>query len=190
MKSTHPNYISLSLHRLSLLAFAVCIVSVVAVVLMGLALSVRQPVLVAVDDRGRLHGYIEYLQPSQRTDDEIRLATVQFVQAYLSVSSATITADLQLALMMMSTTMAEEEKQTLIETNRIAITQKSRLSGRVLITDVQFERSHSDAVAVSVSGHIEAAQSRRPFDILLQTRIVPRTIANTLGVRIESIRDL
>ena len=189
MRGQRPNYLSIALYRLSALAFVLCIASAIALGLMGLALSQKPPTLIAIDDQGRVHGYIEYLRPDSRSDEEIRLAIVQFAKSYLSVSSANIVADTQLALTMMAPEMAEHEKRLLIESNRIATIEQSGISGRVQLERIDIERRSSGLVAVAVDGQIQIGQGRRPFGVLIEARIVPRTIHRTLGLRIESISD-
>ena len=190
MDGKHPQFISLALYRLSWLSFIACVAGLLSAGLMGLALTQQPPTLVAVDDHGRLHGYIEYLNPSMRSNQEIEVAIRQFVSAYLSVNSSSIVTDLKLALSMMAPKLAEQEKQVLIQTNKIATIEKKGLSSYVRIDAIDLQRRTNHIVQASIKGKIHVARAHKSFSILVQAKIVPRTIHNTFGVQVIDIKDI
>ncbi len=160
--------------------------------------------VIAVSPGGRVLGRIEYLHAGSRSDAEILAAARHFADDYLSLNSATIFNDYAAALNMMSPAL---RRATLAALRREAGSRGGDYLARVRAARTRSRLSfdqqpggtrllwrHGLQARVQVGGvlHVRDRQGRartQPFELVLDARIVARTMADTAGIEITGIQD-
>lgn len=154
-----------------------------------------QPV-VAVDEAGRVLGVLEYLRPNSRSDEEIKAASMRFLQLYLSLNSETMFEDYAGAMNMMAPELLKRTQEALKTDNYLARVVQAKSRSWLEFTPgtgIQIiERKNLNA-QVRLRGNIviDGAGGRlsKPFDITLETQAVARNTNNTSGINILSRKD-
>lgn len=154
--------------------------------------------VVAVDSSGRVLGNIEYLNPSERTDDEIIAASKRFAGFYMSLNAETIYDDYAQAMNMMDDELLVATQQALKADNYLA-----RVSDAKARSWLEFDRQDGAriierrdlAAQVRLVGNImmdaggKDGVVARPFDITLTTKTVARNSSAPSGIKIVSRKD-
>ncbi len=156
------------------------------------------PVL-AVDESGRVLGSFEYISEAHRTNAEYAAAVARWLDHYLSANSATIYADIAVALSLM-----HDDPQSDDDTRGtfLARLRASDLPNKIADSDTRSWIVHDDGypkvidgpdlqglVTVHARGTIERAISGskgvinrvQPYEIYTRVRAVPRSTLHTLG---------
>lgn len=185
----------LRLRRFALLGWILFLITAGVFALHVLASAVAPVPVIAVDQEGRVLGTFEYLDASQRTDEELVAAATRFLQDYLSVDSQTVFDDLARAFSVMEPalyqrTLAAYQSSDL--PNRIA---SSGARSYLTFDQVELVERQGDRATVRARGQVhivaEGVEQRRSFDQTVILRSVARTLLGplgTLGVRVVDVQ--
>jgi hypothetical protein len=154
-----------------------------------------QPVI-AVDEAGRVLGVMEFLNPSSRSDEELKAASMRFAQLYLSLNSETVFEDYSAAMNMMSPELLKRTQDALKTDNYLArvLQAKSRSWLEFAQPDgAKVVERHNLNAQVRLHGNIvvdgTGGRVSQPFDMTLETQAVARNTNNTTGINILSRKD-
>jgi hypothetical protein len=154
-----------------------------------------QPV-VAVDESGRVLGVLEYLHPSSRSDEEIKAASMRFLQLYLSLNSETMFEDYAGAMNMMAPALLKRTQEALKTDNYLARVVQAKSRSWLEFTPnagIQLVERKNLNAQVRLRGNIvvdgPGGRLSKPFDITLEIQAVARNSNNTSGINILSRKD-
>ncbi|MFQ5470971.1 MAG: hypothetical protein ACE5EH_11815 [Gammaproteobacteria bacterium] len=157
--------------------------------------EIRPVPVLAVDESGKLLGKFEYLSQDYRTDHEVISGAKYFVDRYLSVNSSSIYDDYSQALNMMSEELKQEKLRELKETAYLSQVAKAKsrsfLEYRGGEDKPRILWKKEMDYAVSLKGEmvmlVRDQKIERPFDVVLEASIIPRSTLSSHGLKINRI---
>lgn len=190
------------LQRFALLGwFLFALVLVLHFVLVMLSTMAPRPV-VTVNASGQVIGNLEYLSPTARSDDELLAASMRFVQNFMSLNSESIFDDYSQAMNMMAPELFEKTRHSIMADNYLAIVAKSQTRSRIEFgrgelaprvverKDLEGQiRLRGQIVVYDARVRGTSSEVKKPFDMTLRVRAVPRNTLNTAGITVMDWRD-
>ena len=162
-------------------------------------IKISQPIpVLTFDKEGRLLGNIDYVDPMQRTDNELLGDTKYFLIHYLSANSATIYDDAAIALTMMSEELRQKKIEQYKTTNQLKTIEEADVSSRVVFARDDEDKKKPTVVwrrdgkaAVRLGGQVRIGDEiGNDFFVELTLKLVPRTLSNAHGIEVIDIRDI
>ena len=188
----------LRLQRFSLLGwFLFSFLLVMNIVVVAIDQIIPAPVI-AVDEAGRVLGTFEFMDASQRTNEEILAGAVYFVRNYVNVNSSTIYEDYAASVNMMSPAFAKKTLDDVRRTGYLTAIKEAETQSRVKYARgkdaPQIIRREGLEAAVHLRGdivvrHINGEQRPTPFDLTVFMKLVPRTTLSTHGLQVIDIQE-
>ena len=188
----------LRLQRFSLLGwFLFSFLLVMNIVVVAIDQMIPAPVI-AVDEAGRVLGTFEFMDASQRTNEEILAGAVYFVRNYVNVNSSTIYEDYAASVNMMSPAFAKKTLDDVRRTGYLTAIKEAETQSRVKYARgkdaPQIIRREGLEAAVHLRGdivvrHINGEERPTPFDLTVFMKLVPRTTLSTHGLQIIDIQE-
>jgi len=188
----------LRLQRFSLLGwFLFSFLLVMNIVVVAIDQMIPAPVI-AVDEAGRVLGTFEFMDASQRTNEEILAGAVYFVRNYVNVNSSTIYEDYAASVNMMSPAFAKKTLDDVRRTGYLTAIKEAETQSRVKYARgkdaPQIIRREGLEAAVHLRGdivvrHINGEQRPTPFDLTVFMKLVPRTTLSTHGLQVIDIQE-
>ena len=188
----------LRLQRFSLLGwFLFSFLLVMNIVVVAIDQMIPAPVI-AVDEAGRVLGTFEFMDASQRTNEEILAGAVYFVRNYVNVNSSTIYEDYAASVNMMSPEFAKKTLDDVRRTGYLTAIKEAETQSRVKYARgknaPQIIRREGMEAAVHLRGdivvrHINGEQRPTPFDLTVFMKLVPRTTLSTHGLQVIDIQE-
>ena len=188
----------LRLQRFSLLGwFLFSFLLVMNIVVVAIDQIIPAPVI-AVDEAGRVLGTFEFMDASQRTNEEILAGAVYFVRNYVNVNSSTIYEDYAASVNMMSPAFATKTLDDVRRTGYLTAIKEAETQSRVKYARgkdaPQIIRREGLEAAVHLRGdivvrHINGEQRPTPFDLTVFMKLVPRTTLSTHGLQVIDIQE-
>jgi hypothetical protein len=188
----------LRLQRFSLLGwFLFSFLLVMNIVVVTIDQMIPAPVI-AVDEAGRVLGTFEFMDASQRTNEEILAGAVYFVRNYVNVNSSTIYEDYAASVNMMSPAFATKTLDDVRRTGYLTAIKEAETQSRVKYARgkdaPQIIRREGLEAAVHLRGdivvrHINGEQRPTPFDLTVFMKLVPRTTLSTHGLQVIDIQE-
>ena len=188
----------LRLQRFSLLGwFLFSFLLVMNIVVVAIDQMIPAPVI-AVDEAGRVLGTFEFMDASQRTNEEILAGAVYFVRNYVNVNSSTIYEDYAASVNMMSPAFAKKTLDDVRRTGYLTAIKEAETQSRVKYargkSAPQIIRREGLEAAVHLRGdivvrHINGEQRPTPFDLTVFMKLVPRTTLSTHGLQVIDIQE-
>jgi len=188
----------LRLQRFSLLGwFLFSFLLVTNIVVVTIDQIIPEPVI-AVDEAGRVLGTFEFMDASQRTNEEILAGAIYFARNYVNVNSSTIFDDYAASVNMMSPEFAKKTLDDVRRTGYLTAIREGETQSRVKYARGKaapeiIRREGLEAV-VHLRGdivvrHINGEQRPTPFDLTVFMKLVPRTTLSTHGLQIFDIQE-
>ncbi len=188
----------LRLQRFSLLGwFLFLFLLVMNIVVVAIDQIIPEPVI-AVDEAGRVLGTFEFMDASQRTNEEILAGAIYFVRNYVNVNSSTIFDDYAASVNMMSPAFAKKTLDDVRRTGYLTAIREAETQSRVKYARGKaapeiIRREGLEAV-VHLRGdivvrHVNGEQRPTPFDLTVFMKLVPRTTLSTHGLQIVDIQE-
>jgi len=188
----------LRLQRFSLLGwFLFSFLLVANVIVVAINQIIPEPVI-AVDEAGRVLGTFEFMDASQRTNEEILAGAIYFARNYVNVNSSTIFDDYAASVNMMSPAFAQKTLEEVRRTGYLTAIREAESQSRVLYARGKsapeiIRREGLDAV-VHLRGeivvrHFNGEERPTPFDLTVFMKLVPRTTLSTHGLQIVDIQE-
>lgn len=188
----------LRLQRFSLLGwFLFSFLLVMNIVVVAIDQIIPAPVI-AVDEAGRVLGTFEFMDASQRTNEEILAGAIYFVRNYVNVNSSTIFDDYAASVNMMSPAFAKKTLDDVRRTGYLTAIREAETQSRVRYARGKaapeiIRREDLEAV-VHLRGdivvrHLNGEQRPTPFDLTVFMTLVPRTTLSTHGLQIVDIQE-
>ena len=188
----------LRLQRFSLLGWILfSFLLVMNIVVVAIDQMIPAPVI-AVDEAGRVLGTFEFMDASQRTNEEILAGAVYFVRNYVNVNSSTIYEDYAASVNMMSPAFAKKTLDDVRRTGYLTAIKEAETQSRVKYARgkdaPQIIRREGLEAAVHLRGdivvrHINGEQRPTPFDLTVFMKLVPRTTLSTHGLQVIDIQE-
>jgi hypothetical protein len=153
--------------------------------------------VITVDQAGHQVGQIDYLSPLVRTDDELVVASMRYAHGCLSLNSESIFEDYADCMNLMNPAFLKTTEAALKANGYLVRVAAAKTNSRLEYaggTDAPrvIDRRGFNAT-VRLKGNIivkgEGGRSSTPFDIILETRAVPRNTHNTAGLEVLAQRD-
>ena len=188
----------LRLQRFSMLGwFLFVFLLLMNVVVVTVDKIIPEPVI-AVDEAGRVLGTFEFMDATQRTNEEILAGAIYFVRNYVNVNSSTIFDDYAASVNMMSPEFAKKTLDDVRRTGYLTAIREAETQSRVKyargkVAPEIIRREGLEAV-VHLRGdivvrHINGEQRPTPFDLTVFMKLVPRTTLSTHGLQIVDIQE-
>ena len=188
----------LRLQRFSMLGwFLFFFLLVTNIVVVTIDKIVPEPVI-AVDEAGRVLGSFEFMDASQRTNEEILAGAIYFVRNYVNVNSSTIFDDYAASVNMMSPAFAKKTLDDVRRTGYLTAIREAETQSRVKYAGDKLKpeiiRREGLEAAVHLRGdivvrHINGEERPTPFDLTVFMKLVPRTTLSTHGLQIFEIQE-
>jgi hypothetical protein len=188
----------LRLQRFSLLGwFLFSFLLVMNIVVVAIDQMIPEPVI-AVDEAGRVLGTFEFMDASQRTNEEILAGASYFVRNYVNVNSSTIFDDYAASVNMMSPAFAKKTLDEVRRTGYLTAIKEAETQSRVRYARgkaaPEIIRREGLEAAVHLRGdivvrHINGEQRPTPFDLTVFMKLVPRTTLSTHGLQVIDIQE-
>jgi hypothetical protein len=188
----------LRLQRFSLLGwFLFFFLLVMNVIVIGIDRMIPEPVI-AVDESGRVLGTFEFMDASQRTEQEILAGAMYFVRNYVNVNSSTIFEDYASAINMMASDFAQETLAGVRRSGYLTAIKEAETQSRV-----KFARGAEQPVIIRREGletvvhlrgnivvrHSNGKERATPFDLTVFMQLKPRTTLSTRGLQVFKIKE-
>jgi hypothetical protein len=188
----------LRLQRFSMLGwFLFTFLLLMNIIVVAIDQIIPEPVI-AVDEAGRVLGTFEFMDASQRTNEEILAGAIYFARNYVNVNSSTIFDDYAASVNMMSPEFAKKTLDDVRRTGYLTAIREGETQSRVKYARGKaapeiFRREGLEAV-VHLRGdivvrHINGEQRPTPFDLTVFMKLVPRTTLSTHGLQIFDIQE-
>ena len=188
----------LRLQRFSLLGwFLFSFLLLMNIVVVAIDQIIPEPVI-AVDEAGRVLGTFEFMDASQRSNEEILAGAIYFVRNYVNVNSSTIFDDYAASVNMMSPDFAKKTLDDVRRTGYLTAIKEAETQSRVRYARGKaapeiIRREDLEAV-VHLRGdivvrHINGEERPTPFDLTVFMKLVPRTTLSTHGLQIVDIQE-
>ena len=188
----------LRLQRFSMLGwFLFTFLLLMNIVVVTVDKIIPEPVI-AVDEAGRVLGTFEFMDATQRTNEEILAGAIYFVRNYVNVNSSTIFDDYAASVNMMSPEFAKKTLDDVRRTGYLTAIREAETQSRVKyargkVAPEIIRREGLEAV-VHLRGdivvrHINGEQRPTPFDLTVFMKLVPRTTLSTHGLQIVDIQE-
>lgn len=188
----------LRLQRFSLLGwFLFSFLLLMNIIVVAIDQIVPAPVI-AVDEAGRVLGTFEFMDATQRTDEEILAGAMYFVRNYVNVNSATIFDDYAASVNMMAPAFAKITLDDVRRTGYLTAIREAETQSRVKIasgkTAPEIIRREGLEAVVHLRGdivvrHINGEERATPFDLTVFMKLAPRTTLSTHGLQIFDIQE-
>jgi hypothetical protein len=188
----------LRLQRFSMLGWGLFFFLLVANILVVAIDQIIPDPVIAVDESGRVLGTFEFMDASQRTNDEILAGAAYFVRNYVNVNSATIFEDYSAAVNMMSPKLAKATLGDVRRSGYLTAIKEGESESRITFLSGKekptlIRREGLDAT-VHLRGdivvrYLNSKERRTPFDLTVLMRLVPRTTLSTQGLQIVEIKE-
>lgn len=187
--------------RLQRHALAGWIVAAVVIGLHFLVLLVStitpRPVIV-VDQAGREVGYMEYLKPTTRSDQDVTVAAMHYLSSCLSLNSATIYDDYAHCMNLQTPALQAATKAAITADNYLPRIEKAKARSWLEFSTganapAVISRNGND-IHVRLKGNINTDlggkyAEPKPFDVTLLVRPAARNTLNTSGITVVESRD-
>jgi hypothetical protein len=188
----------LKLQRFSVLGWFLFFFLLVAnVVVIAIDQFIPAPVI-AVDESGRVLGTFEFMDASQRTNEEIIAGAMYFVRNYVNVNSASIFEDYSAAVNMMSPELAKSTLAEVRRTGYLNAIKEGETDSRIRFATGKdaptIIRHEGLEASVHLRGDIivrysSTDEKATPFDLTVYMQLVPRTTLSTHGLQIVQIKE-
>jgi len=189
---------ALRLQRFSLLGwFLFGFLLLMNIIVVAIDQIIPEPVI-AVDEAGRVFGTFEFMDASQRSNEEILAGAIYFVRNYVNVNSSTIFDDYAASVNMMSPDFAKKTLDDVRRTGYLTAIKEAETQSRVRYARDKaapeiIRREELEAV-VHLRGdivvrHIYGEERPTPFDLTVFMKLVPRTTLSTHGLQIVDIQE-
>ena len=188
----------LRLQRFSMLGwFLFTFLLLMNIVVVTVDKIIPEPVI-AVDEAGRVLGTFEFMDATQRTNEEILAGAIYFVRNYVNVNSSTIFDDYAASVNMMSPVFAKKTLDDVRRTGYLTAIREAETQSRVKYargkTAPEIIRREGLEVAVHLRGdivvrHVNGEERPTPFDLTVFMKLVPRTTLSTHGLQIVEIQE-
>ncbi len=188
----------LRLQRFSLLGwFLFGFLLLMNIVVVAIDQIIPEPVI-AVDEAGRVLGTFEFMDASQRTNEEILAGAIYFVRNYVNVNSSTIFDDYAASVNMMSPVFAKKTLDDVRRTGYLTAIREAETQSRVKYargkSAPEIIRREGLETVVHLRGdivvrHINGEERPTPFDLTVFMKLVPRTTLSTHGLQIIGIQE-
>ncbi len=151
-----------------------------------------------MDESGRVLGTFEFMDASQRTNEEILAGAIYFVRNYVNVNSSTIFDDYAASVNMMSPDFSQKTLEDVRRSGYLTAIREAETQSRVRYASGKLKpqiirREELEAV-VHLRGdivvrHITGEERPTPFDLTVFMKLVPRTTLSTHGLQVFDIRE-
>ena len=188
----------LKLQRFSMLGWGLFFFLLIAnMIVVAIDQIIPDPVI-AVDESGRVLGTFEFMDATQRTNDEILAGAMTFVRNYVNVNSATIFEDYSDAVNMMSPTLAKSTLADVRRSGYLTAIKEGETESRITFLSGKAApaliRREGLEAGVHLRGdivvrYLEGKARRTPFDLTVFMKLVPRTTLSTHGLQIVEIKE-
>ncbi len=188
----------LRLQRFSLLGwFLFSFLLVANIVVVTIDQIIPEPVI-AVDEAGRVLGTFEFMDATQRTDEEILAGAIYFARNYVNVNSSTIFDDYASSVNMMSPAFAKKTLSDVRRTGYLTAIREAETQSRVKYargkSSPEIIRREGLEAVVHLRGdivvrHLNGEQRPTPFDLTVFMKLVPRTTLSTHGLQVFDIQE-
>lgn len=148
------------------------------------------PVIIAVDNEGRIQESIEYLSVENRSEEEVTIAVKHFLSAKMSLNRDTIFIDMTTALNMMSHELMEKELQIIKKQQMIERIQNSNQRSYLTFSKTEMKSRNDRIFIVECDGMLTLGKNTFPFKVRVHGKIVPRSHVNSFGIIIEDYEDI
>ncbi|MDI9347368.1 MAG: hypothetical protein QM538_02575 [Methylacidiphilales bacterium] len=189
-KAITANQHTIWLYRWGWVSLCFGIINFVLFIIAVLWIALKPPVIVTIDNEGRISGTVEYLNASVRSDEEILLGLRQFLSAKMSLNRDTIFSDMSFALTMMSPELIEQELAILKKQESIERIQQSPARSYLSFESSTILERKNNHVTAELTGNLFIGTNPYPFRVRITGLIVPRTKINTFGFQIQQYEDL
>jgi len=188
----------LRLQRFSLLGwFLFIFLLLMNIVVVAIDQIIPEPVI-AVDESGRVLGSFEFMDASQRTNEEILAGAIYFVRNYVNVNSSTIFEDYAASVNMMAPSFAQKTLEDVRRTGYLTAIREAETQSRVKYASGNLKpeiiRREGLEAVVHLRGdivvrHVNGEERPTPFDLTVFMKLVPRTTLSTHGLRVVDIQE-
>ena len=188
----------LRLQRFSLLGWGLFILLLLGnIVVVAIDRMIPEPVI-AVDESGRVLGTFEFMDASQRTNDEILAGATFFVRNYVNVNSATIFEDYAAAVNMMAPALASSTLADVRRSGYLTAIKEGETDSRIRFASGDgaptIVRREGLEATVHLRGdiivrYLNGEENKTPFDLTVSMELVPRTTLSTHGLKVTAIKE-
>jgi len=191
-----------SLQRYALLGWFLFFLTLGAHFLLVMLSTLTPRPVIAVDESGRIIGNLEFLTANTRSDQELMAASMRYVQNFMSLNSETIFEDYAAAMNMMAPELLDKTRENILANNYLAVVAKAHTRSRITFgggeaAPVVLGRKDLDAdirlrgTIFVFDGRVKGSVSevKKPFDVTIHVRAVPRNSMNTAGIIILDWKD-
>ena len=188
----------LRLQRFSLLGWGLFILLLLGnIVVVAIDRMIPEPVI-AVDESGRVLGTFEFMDASQRTNDEILAGATFFVRNYVNVNSATIFEDYAAAVNMMAPELASSTLADVRRSGYLTAIKEGETDSRIRFASGDgaptIVRREGLQATVHLRGdiivrYLNGEENKTPFDLTVSMELVPRTTLSTHGLKVTAIKE-
>ena len=188
----------LRLQRFSLLGWGLFILLLLGnIVVVAIDRMIPEPVI-AVDESGRVLGTFEFMDASQRTNDEILAGATFFVRNYVNVNSATIFEDYAAAVNMMAPELASSTLADVRRSGYLTAIKEGETDSRIRFASGDGAPTIVRREGLQATVHLRddiivrylnGEENKTPFDLTVSMELVPRTTLSTHGLKVTAIKE-
>lgn len=188
----------MKLQRTAIIGWSLFFLLLLLVFIYAIVSALVPSQVIAVDESGRILGTFEYMDSSQRTNEEIIAGAQFFARNYVNVNSATIFDDYASAVNMMTPGFSKQVLTDVRRSGYLTAVKEADTTSRVHFytgkNKPQIIRREGNEASVNLKGdiaiiYIDGNEKRTPFDITVSLKLVPRSTLSTHGLQILKLTE-